>query len=76
VKNGELLRRIAAAGFDAMLTVDKNLQFQQNASKLPFAVVVMDTVSNSLAALRPCVPAALRALVDAKPGSVYVCHPE
>jgi predicted nuclease of predicted toxin-antitoxin system len=76
VKNGELLRRIAEAGFDAMLTVDKNLQFQQRVSELPYPVVVMDSLNNSLAALRPCVPSVLRALANAKPGEVYVCHPE
>jgi hypothetical protein len=30
VKNGELLRLMVADGFDALLTFDKNLRFQQN----------------------------------------------
>ena len=39
VKNGKLLA-LAAAEFDASLTVDKNLPYQQNLTKLPVAVVV------------------------------------
>jgi predicted nuclease of predicted toxin-antitoxin system len=36
VKNGKLLA-LAATGFDAFITVDKNLSYQQNTSNLPVA---------------------------------------
>ncbi|WP_372716002.1 DUF5615 family PIN-like protein [Immundisolibacter sp.] len=39
VKNGALLV-LAGRGFDAFITVDKNLPYQQNLTKLPVAVVV------------------------------------
>ena len=55
VKNGKLLA-LAAAEFDAFVTVDKNLPYQQNVSTLPVAVVVLDTVSIELPALLPLVP--------------------
>ena len=38
VKNGKLLA-LAATGFDAFITVDKNLSYQQNTSNLPVAVL-------------------------------------
>jgi predicted nuclease of predicted toxin-antitoxin system len=41
VKNGKLLA-LAATGFDAFITVDKNLSHQQNTSNLPVAVLVLD----------------------------------
>ena len=41
VKNGKLLA-LAATGFDAFITVDKNLSYQQNTSNLPVAVLVLD----------------------------------
>ena len=41
VKNGKLLA-LAATGFDAFMTVDKNLSYQQNTSNLPVAVLVLD----------------------------------
>ena len=54
VKNGELLV-LAATGFDAFVTVDKNLPYQQNLTALPVSVVVLDASSNELPALLPLV---------------------
>jgi hypothetical protein len=45
VKNGRLLA-LAADEFDAFITVDKNLPFQQNLAVLPIALLVLDSVSN------------------------------
>ncbi len=47
VKNGQLLA-LAAVDFDAFITVDKNLPYQQNLTKLPIAVIVLDAISNEL----------------------------
>jgi hypothetical protein len=55
VQNGELLA-LAAAEFDAFVTVDKNLQYQQNLSTLPISVVLLDAYSNELHVLVPLVP--------------------
>ena len=55
VKNGKLLA-LASAEFDAFITVDKNLPFQQNLKTLPVAVLVLDSVSNELPYLLPLVP--------------------
>ena len=41
LKNGELLRVGAEAGFVALVTIDKNLEFQQNLAALPMSVVLM-----------------------------------
>ena len=64
VKNGRLLT-LAAAEFDALVTVDKNLPYQQNLAKLPVAIVVLDAHSNELPVLLVLLPkleAALQAL--------------
>ena len=66
VKNGKLLA-LAANGFDAFVTVDKNLPYQQNLTTLPVAVIVLDAVSNELPALHPLLPALERALLSLKP---------
>jgi hypothetical protein len=68
VKNGRLLA-LAAAEFDAFITVDKNLPFQQNLENLPIALVVLDAISNELPALQPFMPALLRELASIKPRS-------
>jgi hypothetical protein len=56
IKNGKLLA-LAAQQFDAFITVDKNLPYQQNAATLPIAVLVLDAPSNELPCLLPLVPA-------------------
>jgi predicted nuclease of predicted toxin-antitoxin system len=65
VKNGELLA-LAAAEFDAFITVDKNLPHQQNLATLPVAVVVLDALSVDLASLLPLVPQLELALASLK----------
>jgi hypothetical protein len=59
--NGALLRR-AAERFDALLTADQNIEFQQNLAALPIAVVVLVADSNRLESLEPLVPEILEAL--------------
>ena len=72
-KNGMLLA-IAATKFDAFITVDKNLPYQQNVSKLAITVFVLDAHSNELLHLLPLVPALERALLAHTPGTyVVVC---
>ena len=69
VKNGALLE-LAAKEFDVLLTVDRNLEYQQNFSGVALAVVVIDSSSNDVAVLRPLMPAVREALRTAKCGSV------
>ena len=75
VKNGKLLA-LAAASFDAFITVDKNLPFQQNLASLPIALVVLDSHSNELHALLPLMPALERALEQLAPRSYVVVRAE
>jgi predicted nuclease of predicted toxin-antitoxin system len=75
VKNGKLLA-LAAAKFDAFITVDKNLPYQQNTSKLPVAVFVLDALSNELPYLLPLVPALEVALASHEPGSYVLLRAE
>lgn len=56
VKNGKLLA-LAATAFDAFITADKNLPYQQNLSTLPVAVIILDAKSVELSALLALVPA-------------------
>ncbi len=67
VENGELLRRAATAGFDAFVTNDRGLEYQQNLTALPLAVVVILTPANTVEALRPALPALLTALASLQP---------
>jgi hypothetical protein len=47
------LLQLAAEQFDVLLTVDRNLEYQQNFSGLRIAVVVIVAPSNDIDVLRP-----------------------
>lgn len=64
VKNGELLR-LAADRFDVLLTVDRNLEYQQNFQGAAIAVVVVHARSNDIVALQPLMPEVLAAIPGA-----------
>jgi len=61
IRNGDLLAR-AAGKFDAFVTVDRNLAFQQHIEGLALGVVILRTKTNRLVDLKPLVPTLLRAL--------------
>jgi hypothetical protein len=67
--SGRLLRR-ASTEFDAFVTVDRGVAFQQNLAGLTIAVIVIHVKRNTLATLKPLVPELLEALERAQGGSV------
>jgi hypothetical protein len=69
LKNGELLAR-AEHEFEAFVTVDHSLPFQQDLSRLSIAVIVLRAPSNRLTDLRGLLPQLLAALPLAKRGEV------
>ena len=69
LKNGELLGR-AQQEFEAFVTVDRNLPFQQDLSRFSIAVIVLRAPSNRVADLRGLVPQLLTALPGTKRGEV------
>ena len=69
-RNGELLKLALAAGFEILVTGDKNLEFQQNLKNSGLVLVVLVAPSNKLEDLLPRIPGALLAITTAKPGEV------
>ncbi|MCA1837971.1 MAG: DUF5615 family PIN-like protein [Actinobacteria bacterium] len=62
VKNEELMRRAAAEGFDVLITIDKNIEFQQNLTSLPLSVVLVRARSNRIDDLEPLASAVQEAV--------------
>lgn len=71
LKNGELLAKAEAAGFDVLLTVDRGFQYEQNLRGRKIAVVIFCTKSIGLKDLLPHVPACLAELEHIRPGQVF-----
>ena len=75
VKNGELLG-LASKEFDAFVTVDRNLSFQQHLPAVSIAVIVLRAKTNRLIDLQPLIPNLIASIHGARPGAVtYVGAP-
>jgi predicted nuclease of predicted toxin-antitoxin system len=71
LKNGRLLQ--AASGqYEALVTVDQNLQYQQNLKTSPLAIVILKANRSTYPMLKPLMPQALDALEVIKPGEVII----
>jgi hypothetical protein len=68
LKNGELLRVAADAGFEVLVTADRNLQFQQNLSQSRLGIILPIAPSNALEDILPLVPNLLATILKASPG--------
>ena len=60
--NGRLLLLAADREFDALITVDRGIEHQQNVDDLPIPVIVMIAARNRLQELQPLVPEAVALL--------------
>jgi hypothetical protein len=67
LENGELLNQAEAAGFEVLVTTDKNLSYQQNLSNRKIAIVVLGKGRWTL--VRPYVAQVVEAVNAATPGS-------
>ena len=71
-ENGELLLS-AEQEFDAFVTMDRNLEYQQNLRVLKLGVVVLRATSNTFSVVAPLMPKVNEALRFIQPGeAVYV----
>jgi hypothetical protein len=66
IRNGELIARAAAEGFDALITMDRSIEHHHR--KRPLALIVIEAPSNKLDVLMPMVPRIVSALEMCKPG--------
>ncbi len=72
LENGALLRA-ASDAYDAFITVDRNLPFQQNIQSPKLAVIILSAGGITYADLKPLAPRILQALSTLKPGEfIYI----
>ena len=71
VKNGQLLD-LAEAEFDVVITVERNLSFQENLPQFNIAVIVLQAPSNPLADLKPLASKVLAILAMATTEQVTI----
>ena len=66
--NGDLLTAAEEAGFDLLLTTDKNMRYQQNLAGRKIAIVVLG--QQQWPQLRPYIRRVIEAIDAATPGSL------
>jgi predicted nuclease of predicted toxin-antitoxin system len=70
IENGKLLALAASEGFDALLTRDLSMQYEQNIVQIPLAIIVFEAKSNLINDITPLVPELLRQLPMLKPCTI------
>jgi predicted nuclease of predicted toxin-antitoxin system len=70
IRNGALLALAAQEGFDAMITIDAGIEFEQNLASLPCAVVIIRAASNAFEHIEPHIPQLLAVLRTLAPGTL------
>ena len=69
LENGDLLKA-ASGAYEVLITVDRNIPYQQNIAGLNIAILILAAKRNSYARLKPLIPRALSALETMKVGDV------
>ena len=70
--NDHALLDAAEPEYDAFITADQNLQYQQNLTGRRIRILVLRAERTSLPVLAPLAPLALAALVEMAPGAIRV----
>jgi predicted nuclease of predicted toxin-antitoxin system len=70
IENGALLALAAASNFDALITKDNGMPYEQNVASLPCSIVVLEAPSNALEDIKPLIPKLLDQLKSLTPKSV------
>ena len=77
LSNGKLLRAAEEAHFDVLVTLDRNMQFQQSIAGRQICVVFLHVPRNDVATLSEMALPLERLLSELAPGSLTVLrHPE
>jgi len=70
-KNGELLR-LAAKEFDVFVTMDRNIQFQQNVTAYNLGIIVIQARSSRRQDVEPAISKVNQLLESFKPGELRI----
>ena len=71
IENGELLDLAESAEFDALLTTDKNIPYQQKMEGRNLALIILRAVNNRVETLAPLIPQVETILLSLQSGQVY-----
>ncbi len=76
LQNGELISAAETMGFDALVTCDKNMSYQQNLTDRKIRILVLNSLRITLAHIAPLAPDAVEALKNSPEGSFTIVQPK
>lgn len=74
IKNGKLMALCVERGFDILLTIDKNLQHQQNLEKYPITIVILNCLTSTVQELVTFLPALSSQMNQFKKHKAYLIN--
>jgi predicted nuclease of predicted toxin-antitoxin system len=72
VKNGQLMTLCVAYTFDILLTIDKNMMYQQNLEKYPVTIVVLNSFTSKVEELVRFIPAFVKRAYSFERHKAYI----
>lgn len=72
LKNGQLLAQAEQAAFDILLTIDKNIDYQQNISKFHLTIVILDVRKSSIRYIEELLPEFKSQVDSYEKGKAYI----
>lgn len=73
-KNGKLMTYCIENGFDILLTIDKNLMYQQNLEKYPVTIVVLNSRTSKIEELVQFIPSFIAQLTTFERHKAYIVN--
>ncbi len=61
-KNGELLGLLTRDAFEVLITMDKNIEYQQNLERYPIAIILLKAERSNRTVIQPLIPQVLTLL--------------
>ena len=72
IKNGQLMAYCVENSFDILLTIDKNLMFQQNLAKYPVTIIVLNCSTSKIEDITALMPSFISRIFDFEKYKAYV----
>jgi len=72
VRNGKLMTLCVENGFEVLLTIDKNLVYQQNLNKYKISIAVFNSITSKIEELSLFVPSFKEQVSKFEPYKVYI----
>ena len=72
IKNGKLMKYCVQNNFDILLTIDKNLMYQQNLNKYPVTIVIFNSFTSKLEELTTFLPSFKLQIEDMEKYKAYI----